>query len=328
MKSSGKGRLFFSSLCVIFMTATLILTTAFYHVRGETSKTFTRQSHITKKVMSKKPVSILVMGTDVGALNRGNVGGNTDTLELITVNPQKKTILLMSIPRDTMVEIDKRKSNAKYAKINSAYQVGGPRQTVKQVKELLNVPIDYYAVINMGVLKKVVNTVGGVNVDNPFAFDYEGHHFPKGQQHLNGDNALKYSRMRYDDPNNDYGRQKRQQQIIISVIDQFKHHASAKAADSIIQAVGDGVKTNVPINDIEPLYDNYHTAMAHVKTDHLQGEDANYKNVSYQMANPKEIRRAAKAVRKQLGLSSQEVVNNETDMYTYKDNLEELFDND
>src|SRR5699024_2617942 len=115
-------------------------------------------------------------------------------------------------------------------------------------RSLLNVPIDYYAVVNMGVLKKVVNTVGGVNVDNPFAFDYEGHHFPKGQQHLNGDNALKYSRMRYDDPNNDYGRQKRQQQIIISVIDQFKHHASAKSADSIIQAVGDGVKTNVPIN--------------------------------------------------------------------------------
>lgn len=328
MNHSGKGRLLFSALCVAFMVITLILTTVFYHVRSETSKTFTKQDAVTSKVVSKKPVSILVMGTDVGALNRGNTGGNTDTLELITVNPKTKTILLMSIPRDTMVKIENRKANPKYAKINAAYSVGGPKQTVKQVKELLDVPIDYYAVINMGVLKKVVNSVGGVNVDNPFAFNYEGRHFPKGRQHLNGDEALKYSRMRYDDPNNDYGRQKRQQQIIISVIDQFKHHASAHSADEIVQAVGDGVKTNVPINDIEPLYDNYHPAMAHVKTDHLQGEDANYQNTSYQMANPKEIRRASKVVREQLGLDPQAVVNNETDMYTYKDNLDELFNND
>ncbi|MCG4778650.1 LCP family protein, partial [Eggerthella lenta] len=92
---------------------------------------------------------------DVGALNRGNKGGNTDTLELITINPQKETITMTSIPRDILIKVD-TDEGADYVKLNAAYQIGGAKQTVKQVKELLGVPIDYYALVNMGVLKKVV----------------------------------------------------------------------------------------------------------------------------------------------------------------------------
>src|SRR5699024_5183910 len=180
---------------------------------------------ISRKLQKGEPVSVLAMGTDVGALDRGNSGGNTDSLELFTINPKTKKITMTSIPRDTLVRVNTKKGPT-YVKINAAYSIGGPKQTVKQVSELLDVPIDYYAVLNMGVLKKVVNTVGGVTVDNPFAFTYEGHHFKKGKQHLNGDEALKYSRMRYEDPNNDYGRQKRQQQILSSVIAKFKKSGS------------------------------------------------------------------------------------------------------
>ena len=59
-----------------------------------------------------------------------------------------------------------------------------------------------------------VNAVGGIEVNNPFEFTYDGKNFLKGKQELNGEDALKYSRMRYDDPNGDYGRQERQRQII------------------------------------------------------------------------------------------------------------------
>ena len=98
---------------------------------------------------------------------------------MITINPKKKTITMTSIPRDTLIKVN-TDEGADYVKINATYQIGGAKQTVKQVKELLGVPIDYYAVINMGVLEKVVNAVGGVTVYNPFAFTYEGHHFKKG----------------------------------------------------------------------------------------------------------------------------------------------------
>ena len=269
---------------------------------------------ISKKLQKGEPVSVLAMGTDVGALNRGNKGGNTDSMELFTINPKTQTITMTSIPRDILVRLN-TSDGPDYVKLNAAYSIGGPKQSVKQVKELLNVPIDYYAVINMGVLEKVVNSVGGVTVDNPFAFDYEGHHFKKGTQHLNGSNALKYSRMRYDDPNNDYGRQKRQQQILRNVIQKFKTYGSIGAANKILDAVGDGVKTNIPIDDIATLYGNYHGAMNNVKTHHFQGQDATIEGVSFQIASPKEINRVSKLVRKQLGLKPTKVVNHETKMY-------------
>ena len=269
---------------------------------------------ISKKLQKGEPVSVLAMGTDVGALDRGNSGGNTDSLELFTINPKKQTITMTSIPRDILVRVE-TSDGPDYVKINAAYSINGPKQTVKQVSELLDVPIDYYAVINMGVLEKVVNSVGGVEVDNPFAFDYEGHHFKKGKQHLNGANALKYSRMRYDDPNNDYGRQKRQQQILKSVINKFKTSGSIGAANKILDAVGDGVKTNIPIDDIATLYGNYHGAMNNVKTYHFQGQNATIEGVSFQIASPKEINRISKLIRTQLGLKAKNVVNHETKMY-------------
>lgn len=276
---------------------------------------------ISKKLQKGEPVSVLAMGTDVGALNRGNKGGNTDSMELFTINPKKQTITMTSIPRDILVRVN-TSDGPDYVKLNAAYSIGGPKQSVKQVEELLDVPIDYYAVINMGVLEKVVNSVGGVTVNNPFAFDYEGHHFKKGTQHLNGTNALKYSRMRYEDPNNDYGRQKRQQQILQSVIQKFKTSGSISSANKILDAVGDGVKTNIPIDDIATLYGNYHGAMNNVKTYHFQGQNATIEGVSFQIASPKEINRVSKLVRKQLGLQPKTVVNHETRMYKSQPNFD------
>ncbi|QZN92588.1 LCP family protein [Limosilactobacillus panis] len=274
---------------------------------------------ISKKLQQGKPVSVLAMGTDVGALHRGNAGGNTDSIELFTINPKTQRITMTSIPRDTLVRVN-TDDGADYVKINAAYSIGGPKQTVKQVSELLDVPIDYYAVINMGVLKKVVNSLGGVEVDNPFAFTYEGHHFKKGKQHLNGNEALKYSRMRYQDPNNDYGRQKRQQQILSSVIKKFKKSGSISSANKIMDAVGDGVKANIPIDDIATLYGNYHSAMNNVTTYHFQGQNAMIDGASFQIASPKEINRVSKLVRKELGLKPKKVVNHETKMYKSQPN--------
>ena len=263
---------------------------------------------ISKKLKEGKPVSVLAMGTDVGALDRGNKGGNTDTLELVTINPKKETVTMTSIPRDILIKVD-TDEGADYVKLNAAYQIGGAKQTVKQVKELLGVPIDYYAVVNMGVLKKVVNAVGGVDVNNPFAFDYEGQHFAKG-------------RMRYDDPKGDYGRQNRQQQVMKSVMKKFKESGSISAANKIMDAVKDGVKTNIPIDNVATLYTNYHVALKNIKTEHFQGLDATIEGVSFQIASPKEINRVSKLIRNQLGLKAKKVVNNETKMY----NLQTTYD--
>lgn len=286
-----------------------------YHKIHSTAEgVFSDNAKISKKLRQGKPISVLAMGTDVGALNRGNKGGNTDTLELITVNPKTETITMTSIPRDTLVKVNTSKG-ADYVKLNAAYQIGGAKQTVKQVKELLGVPIDYYAVVNMGVMEKVVNAVGGVDVNNPFAFDYEGQHFKKGKQHLDGHSALQYSRMRYDDPKGDYGRQRRQQQVMESVLKNFKESGSVSTVNKILDAVKDGVKTNVPLNNVATLYANYHVALNNVKTYHFQGKDATIEGVSFQIATPSEINRVSALIRKQLGLKTKTITNNETRMY-------------
>lgn len=311
------GRWFRAFIYAIILLVCLGGLWEYHKIHSTAQSVFTSgNGKISRKLQKGQPVSVLLMGTDVGALNRGNKGGNTDTLEIMTINPKKQQISLTSIPRDTLTRVETNEG-ADYVKINAAYSLGGAKQTVKQVKELLDVPIDYYAVINMGVLKKVVNAVGGVTVNNPFAFTYEGHHFKKGKQHLTGNEALKYSRMRYQDPNNDYGRQKRQQQVIKSVIATFKQNGSLSAINKILDAVKDGIKTNVPIDNIGSLYANYRIAMNSVVTYHLQGQNATIDGASFQVASPKEINRISKLVRKQLGLQPKKVTNNETRVWKY-----------
>lgn len=316
-KHSTGGRWFRAFIYAIIFLICLGGVWEYHKIHSTAKSVFTNgNGHISRKLQKGDPVSVLMMGTDVGALNRGNKGGNTDTLELMTVNPKNKTITLTSIPRDTLTRVE-TDEGADYVKINAAYSLGGAKQTVKQVSELIDVPIDYYAVINMGVLKKVVNAVGGVDVNNPFAFTYEGHHFKKGKQHLNGNEALKYSRMRYQDPNNDYGRQKRQQQVIESVIATFRKNGSLSAVNKILDAVKDGVKTNVPIDNIGSLYANYRPAMGNVETYHLQGRNATIDGAAFQIAPPSEINRISRLVRKQLNLQPETVNNNETRMWAY-----------
>lgn len=272
-------------------------------------------NHLPEKLKKRQPFNVLVMGTDVGALGRGtSYAGNTDTMELITVNPEQRRILMTAIPRDTLVEINSDKGT-KYAKINAAYAIGGPRQAKKQVSELLNVPVDFYAVANMGTLEKVVNAVGGVDVNNPFAFTYENHHFKKGFQHLNGSEALKYSRMRYDDPNNDYGRQKRGQQVIASVISSFKDHGSIVAANKIILATKDGVRTDLPLDNVGALYFKYHQAMANTQHTHLQEKDAVIDGVDFQVASPRELNNTSQHIHSVMGSKATPIHNHETALY-------------
>lgn len=280
--------------------------------RSTTTAIMTESSeNRSRKIQDDKPFSILIMGTDVGALGRGtSYAGNTDTIELLTVNPVKKSTTIVAIPRDTLVKINTSKG-ADYVKLNAAYAIGGASEAKKQVSELLDVPVDYYALMNMGTLEKVVDAVGGVEVNNPFAFTYEGHHFKKGWQHLDGKTALKYSRMRYDDPDNDYGRQRRGQQIIESTAKSFKRHGSMSAANKIMTAVKDGVRTDAPINDIASLYLNYHVALNNVRREQFRGKNAIIEGTSFQIATSHEINRVSKITRKSLGLTPRDTVEND-----------------
>lgn len=266
------------------------------------------------QIKKGKPFSILILGTDVGALGRGvSYAGNTDTMELMTINPDKHQVLLTAIPRDTLVKVNTKKGTD-YVKINAVYAIGGEKLIKKQVSELLDVPVNYYALVNMGMLEKVVDAVGGVEVDNPFEFKFDGHTYPKGKQKLNGKLALGYSRMRYDDPDNDYGRQKRGQQVVFGALNKFKKNGNLVTLVNLFNDVKGNIQTDLPLDDPIALYKNYSSSINNLKNDGLRGKDAWIDGISFQIATSAEINRVSKNIRTALGLKPVHVSNAETKM--------------
>jgi LCP family protein required for cell wall assembly len=305
---------------VLWLIAIVVLGAAgyagylYHRTKQAADKTFDANNQVTSTgdFNGKKPFSILLLGTDTGALGRTAKRGNSDTMIIATVNPQKKKFSLMSIPRDTMAQMIGTPSFSVH-KINAAYNIGGAKMAMKTTSRLLNVPIKYYVVLNMSGLRKMVNGVGGVDVTPPLTFTFDGYKFTKGQKvHLNGKQALAYARMRYDDPQGDYGRQLRQRQVIMGMIN---HAASLKTLtnlEDILNSAEKNVRTNLSFNDMVAIVKNYRQCTAHQSSDYLHGTGAMIGDASYQVMRDKELQRCSDKVRKSLGLSAVTLDNNET----------------
>lgn len=254
--------------------------------------------NVAKVIKNKDPLNVLILGTDTGALGRKNKG-LSDTMIVASLNAQKKTTYMTSIPRDTEVTI-----NNTTQKINAAYNIGGATQSIKTVQNLLDVPIDFYVVMNMGGLKELVNSVGGVDVTPPLTFKYGSANVKKGvKTHLTGKEALSYSRMRYDDPNGDYGRQKRQRQVILAIVKKALSISSVTRFQKIMNSIQKNMKTNLTFNDMLALRFDYKNASHHVKSDTLEGTSETIDGLSYQVASMAERRKISNKIRKELGLS-------------------------
>lgn len=275
----------------------------------------------------KKKFAVLLMGTDTGAFDRTEKRGRTDTMILAIVNPAKKRYSLVSIPRDTMAQmIDPENPDAKFRteKINAAYEIGGPKMAMATVSKLINVPIKYYAVINMKGIMKMIRYVGGINIRPTMSFEYGGYVFKKGKlTHMGGAGALAYSRMRYEDPLGDYGRQARQRQVIVTLIKKAISVNSLSNLNSILTSVSGNVKTNLPFNSLQQIGLNYRSSGKTAKSDYLHGIGVNIDGAAYQVQPTKELQRISNYCRKELGLKHEKVDNNET--YQNKRNQENGF---
>ena len=207
----------------------------------------------TVKFVEKDPISILLLGVD----ERENDRGRSDTIIVLTVNPNDQSMRMVSIPRDTRTEIIGRGFDDK---INHAYAFGGVEMAMDTVENFLDIPIDYYVKVNMESFQDIVDAVGGVTVNNGFAFNYDGYTFNEGEITLDGKAALAYSRMRYDDPRGDFGRQDRQKQIIQGVIEKGASFSTLSKFSDILAIIGDNIKTNLTFDDMVDIQANYKDA--------------------------------------------------------------------
>ena len=207
-----------------------------------------------------KNINILILGTDQRSWDES---ARSDTIILVNINPKNKKVNLLSIPRDARVFIP----GHGYDKVNAAYNSlyfndGGPELSIETVENLLGLEkgdIPYFFVVNFDGFKKVIDALGGVdiNVDEPMHYhsklgDVEIDLNP-GMQHLNGEKALEYARFRYDEYGDFlrtkdgviHGRVARQQKLIKAIINQSKNWNTIWKLPSIAKAVGNAVYTNL-----------------------------------------------------------------------------------
>ncbi|WP_214847255.1 LCP family protein [Exiguobacterium sp. s193] len=215
-------------------------------------------------VKQDKALSFLLLGVD----QRGNAAGRSDTIIVVTVDPASGKSKMLSIPRDLKTEIVGNGSNDK---INHAYAFGGPDMAIDTVENLLDIRIDYFAEINLDGFTDLVDAVDGVRVQNDIDFSVYELQFPKGQLDLNGEEALAYARMRYDDPRGDFGRQIRQRQVVQAVADKLTEDFSLSRFNDVLGVLGENVKTNVPFPVVRKIALNYRDALKNVETLSLEG---------------------------------------------------------
>lgn len=218
------------------------------------------------------PFTIALFGVDSDAKRDADGGGQrSDTVMVLSINPQKKTTEIVSIPRDTQAEIVGKGTTEK---INHAYAYGGPDMAVKSVENLLNVPIDHYATIDMDGMQDMIDTVGGINVTSNASFSYDGYQFSEGvQSHMDGKEAMAFIRSRKEEgAGGDFGRQERQQLVIQGLANKLTSISSVTHFNSLMNHVEDNVKTDLTVGELNKIRSNYNDANEQVNRHQLDGQ--------------------------------------------------------
>lgn len=207
---------------------------------------------------AKKPISILLLGIDPveedELESKTETYGRSDSIMLLTLNPNTKTMKTLSIPRDTYGElVGKNESN----NINLAYAYGNIDMSVNTIEKYMNVPVDYYVTVETSSVKDIVTILGGIDLNNNLDFTTGTIHFPQGTVHLTGNTAEAYVRDRYNDPTGDFGRQSRIRDLVNATIKKGADVSSLSNLEPILTAVGKDVKTNLTQDDMISIIQNY-----------------------------------------------------------------------
>lgn len=194
-------------------------------------------------------VNFLLVGKD-------HVGENTDVIMVISLNPETKNIAILSVPRDTRVNVNGNR------KINSVYSYAGARGWKKEetlidtVSNVTGLPIHYYAVINLRAFREVVDELGGVefNVTRPYNYDDDLQdlhiHLQPGLQTLNGEQAEGLIRYRHDYAMGDIDRVGVQQEFVMAFLQQKLKVQYITKIPAVYDKVTDYVVSNLTVNDL------------------------------------------------------------------------------
>ncbi len=194
-------------------------------------------------------VTILAVGCD-----NSTDKGLTDTMMVMVVSPKTGDISVLSIPRDSRVEIP----GAGVRRINAAHSIGGMPLTIQTVELVLGLPIDKHIEIHVPGIVKLVDAIGGIDIDVEKRMKYRDRSqdldidLQPGMQHLNGTQAMGYVRFRHD-AEGDIGRMERQRHFLRTVITQIAKQSNVSRLPQLAQAFTEIVNTDLSVKDLLTL---------------------------------------------------------------------------
>ena len=210
-----------------------------------------------KAKVTKEPFNIYITGIDTyGAINKVS---RSDVNIVASINPKTHQILLTSIPRDYYVQLHNT-TGLKDKLTHSGLK--GIDMSIKTIEDLLEEDINYYLKINFTSLVKIIDALDGIDIDVPFSFhanyqeedgSFVYYEFNEGLNHLDGKQALAYSRERYDLREGDIGRAKHQQQVIEAMINKLTTSKLLTNYPSLIGSIDQEFATDLSLNDITSL---------------------------------------------------------------------------
>lgn len=197
-------------------------------------------------------ITVLMMGVDAREGEQIDFGVRPDSLSVLHINPEAKTCRVISIPRDTRTDLP----GYGQSKINHALSVGGVEYQQLVVQNMLGIEIDHFALVDFPGVVGVVDALGGVDVVNQTAFEIDGVSFATGDLHLTGEEALLYSRFR-DDAEGDFGRQRRQQDVISAMLQKANGMDVARSVPGILNSIQGHFKTDLTVTQLIGMAGKY-----------------------------------------------------------------------
>ena len=203
------------------------------------------------EALLNRRLTVLVIGTDVNKARAAkSESANTDSLMLVSISAGQKSVLLVSVPRDT-VDVPLPDGGVWAQKINAIFIEKGVDALVGAMRELFGVPIDGYVKVDMDDFQSLVDAVDGVDVNPEKPLDdlKLGLKLDAGKQHLDAETALKYVRTRVDQ---DYGRAARQQEVLLALVGKLVDPKTKVDLAMLLDGLK-SLETDLPLEDLPTL---------------------------------------------------------------------------
>ncbi|MGV7117594.1 LCP family protein [Paenibacillus kyungheensis] len=283
-KASGFKRFMQILLIVVLLAIVGVMAYAgylYYQVQGmfngvgpkDSGGTVISQPVAPEKSAKVKPITMALLGTDY----RQETGTRlTDVVMVATLNPDTKSATIVSLPRDTYLQLEgyiPNKLNSYYPKFYAKDKKDGTDLAMSEMKTLLGkylgVDVEYTTVLNFQGFRDVVDSVGGIdiNVDMKMCYvdkaDGTNINLSTGQQHLNGANSLDYVRYRKSNcsprtqGSDDFSRNQRQNQVLNAVVDKIQSFSGVTKLGSIIESVDKNMETDIEGEQFKNLLTTY-----------------------------------------------------------------------